>query len=75
MIEWVKEFIVHHVLNIILLLILCAGIFPFVILYTSSMVLARMIGRMSGNKNIPVKCDAVWDILGRPYDYLVKAVG
>jgi len=75
MLEWVKKFILHHVLNIVLLLVLCAGIFPFVILYASSMVIARMIGRMSGNKKAAEKCEALWDMLGKPYDFLVKAVG
>jgi len=72
---WVKKFLTHYVLYGALLLLLCLGIFPFIVLYSSSMSIAEMLDRFSPNKKLAQQLDAVWTIIGRPYDFLVNAVG
>lgn len=75
MFNWLKKFLMHHVLYALLLLVLCLGIFPFIVLYTSSMSIAELIGRFSGNKRLAETVDRVWTKIGMPYDYLVQAAG
>ena len=75
MVKWFKEFMMHYVLYGALLLLLCLGIFPFVVLYTSSMSIARILDRFSADKKSAQKLDRLWTVVGTPYDYLVKTVG
>ena len=73
--HWLKTFLTHYVLYGALLLILCLGIFPFIIIYSSSTSIAKLLDRfMPGNK-LAFKLENLWTIVGTPYDYLVKTVG
>jgi len=74
MVKWLKKFMMHYVLYGALLLLLCLGIFPFVVLYTSSMSIAEILDRFSKAKTHAQKLDRLWTAIGKPYDYLVKAV-
>lgn len=73
--NWLKKFLTHYVLYGALLLILCLGIFPFIVLYSSSMSIAELLERFSAGNKLAQKLDNFWTIVGTPYDYLVKAVG
>ncbi len=75
MVNWLKKFMMHYVLYGALLLLLCLGIFPFVVLYTSSMSIAEMLDRFSKDKKRTQAVDRLWTVIGTPYDYLVKTVG
>jgi hypothetical protein len=75
MVKWIKKFLMHYVLYCALLLVLCLGIFPFVVLYTSSMSIAEILDRFSKEKKYAQKLDRLWTVIGAPYDYLVKTVG
>jgi NADH:ubiquinone oxidoreductase subunit 4 (subunit M) len=75
MVKWLKKFMMHYVLYCALLLVLCLGIFPFVVLYTSSMSIAEILDRFSKEKTNAQKLDRLWTVVGTPYDYLVKTVG
>ena len=72
---WLKKFLTHYVLYAALLLVLCLGIFPFIILYSTSMSIAELLDRVSPQKKLAQKLEKVWTVIGRPYDYLVKTVG
>jgi len=73
--DWIKKFAVNRVLYSVLLMVLCLGIFPFCILYPFTMWIGRTWDSMSSNKAHAKNIENVWDIIGRPYDYLVKLVG
>jgi len=73
--NWIKKFIMHHLLYSVLLLVLCLGIFPFIILYASSMFVAQSLDQISKGKKLAAAVDRVWTKIGVPYDYLVQAVG
>ena len=73
--NWLKRFLTHYVLYGALLLLLCLGIFPFIVLYSSSMSLAEMLERLLPGNKAAQKLDGFWTVVGIPYDYLVKAVG
>lgn len=75
MVKWLKKFMMHYVLYGALLLLLCLGIFPFVVLYTSSMSIAEMLDRFSKDKKRAQTVERLWTVIGKPYDYLVKTVG
>jgi len=75
MFNWIKIFLTHYVLYGALLLLLCLGIFPFVILYSSSMSIAELLDRFFAGKKFAERLDSLWTVVGRPYDYLVKTVG
>lgn len=75
MFNWLKKFMTHHVLYGALLLVLCLGIFPFIVLYTSSMSIAELLDRFSKGKTLAQTVDRVWTAIGVPYDYLVQAAG
>ena len=70
-----KKFLTHHVLYALLLLVLCVGIFPFIIVYSSSVSVAAMLDRMLPGNKLAQKLDNVWTMVGAPYDYLVQTVG
>jgi hypothetical protein len=73
--NWLKTFFNHYVLYAALLLLLCLGIFPFIILYSTSTTLAETLDRASKGNKLAQKLDRFWTIVGMPYDYLVKTVG
>jgi hypothetical protein len=73
--DWIKRFLTHYVLYGALLLVLCFGIFPFIVLYSTSMSIAELLDRFSKGNKLAQKLDGFWTIVGKPYDYLVKAVG
>jgi hypothetical protein len=73
--NWLKTFLTHYVLYGALLLVLCLGIFPFIVLYSSSTSIAEMLDRFSPGNKLAQKLESLWTIVGIPYDYLVKAVG
>jgi hypothetical protein len=73
--SWIKRFLMHYVLYAALLLVLCFGIFPFVILYTSTMSIAEILDRFSPKNKLAEKFERVWTVIGKPYDYLVRTVG
>lgn len=74
MINWLKKFLKHFVLYGFLLLVLCLGIFPFIVLYSSSMSIAEILGRFLPGNKLAQKLEGVWTAIGAPYDYLVKIV-
>jgi len=73
--DWLKKFLMHHVLYAVLLLVLCLGIFPFIVLYAGSMSIAKFFDRFSKSKKLAEKVDRVWTKIGVPYDYLVQTAG
>jgi hypothetical protein len=73
--HWLKKFLTHYVLYGALLLLLCLGIFPFVVLYSSSMSVAELLDRAFTGKKLAEKLETFWTVVGTPYDYLVKTVG
>jgi len=73
--NWLKTFLTHYVLYAALLLLLCVGIFPFIILYSTSTSIAELLDRTSSGNKLAKKLESFWTIVGRPYDYLVKTVG
>ena len=73
--NWIKKFVRHYLLYGALLLVLCFGIFPFIVLYTSSMSLAEIIDRFSADKTHARRLDGLWTWVGKPYDFLVTTVG
>lgn len=73
--KWIKKFLMHYVLYGALLLVLCLGIFPFIVLYSSSMSIAELLDRVSKDKTRAKRLDQLWTVVGKPYDYLVKTVG
>jgi len=73
--NWLKKFLTHYVLYGVLLLTLCLGIFPFIILYASSSSIAEMLDRLFPGKKLAEKLESVWTLVGKPYDYLVRTVG
>lgn len=75
MVQWLKKFMMHYVLYGALLLILCFGIFPFVVLYSTSMSIAEILDRFFPDKKRAQQLDRWWTVIGKPYDYLVKTVG
>jgi hypothetical protein len=70
-----KKFLMHYVLYGLLLLTLCLGIFPFIILYSSSMSVAELLDRLVPGRSFAKRTDDVWTLIGKPYDYLVQAAG
>jgi len=73
--NWLKKFFTHYVLYGALLLLLCLGIFPFIILYSSTTSIAEMFDRLSTGNKLAQKLESFWTIVGKPYDYLVRTVG
>jgi hypothetical protein len=73
--EWIKKFVVNRLLYSVLLLILCLGIFPFCTLFPFTMWFGKRWDSVSSNKTHAKKIEEFWDIIGKPYDRLVKLVG
>jgi nucleoside permease NupC len=72
--DWVRKFIINRLLFLVLLMALCLGIFPFMVLYPLTMRIGMVLGKLLGNSELPSKVDAAWDVFGNPYDALVKMV-
>ena len=70
--DWVKKFIIKRLLFMVLLLVLCLGIFPFIILYPLTMRLGMILGKLSGYSELTSKIDTAWNIFGKPYDALAE---
>ena len=73
--DWFKKFIINRLIYMVLLVVLCLGIFPFMILYPLSIRIAGILGKFLGNSKLASKVDSAWDVFGKPYDALVKLVG
>ncbi len=73
--DWIKKFAVNRVLYSVLLMVLCLGIFPFCTLYPFTMWIGRTWDSLSSNKAHAKNIENIWDVIGRPYDYLVNLVG
>ena len=48
---------------------ICVAIFPIVFLYGLSLLAEQFVG-----KSIAAKIERFWDVLGKPYNYLIKQV-
>lgn len=66
---------VNRFLYMVLLTVLCLGIFPFIVFSTLSMWIGKTWDSASSDKKHVEKIEAFWDVIGKPYDYLVKLVG
>ena len=75
MLAWIKKLFVNRLLYSALLLVLCLGIFPFCTLFPLTMWVGKRWDSISSNKTHAKKIEKFWDIIGKPYDYLVKLVG
>lgn len=75
LLEWMKKFVINRFLYAVLLAVLCLGIFPFCTLYPFTMWIGETWDSMSANKTHAKRIEEVWDVIGKPYDYLVKLVG
>ena len=73
--EWIKKFVINRLLYMVLLAVLCFGIFPFIVLFPLTMRIGRLWDKFLPSSKITSKIEGVWDILGKPYDALVKMVG
>ena len=75
MLAWIKKLFVNRLLDSALLHVLCLGIFPFCTLFPLTMWVGKRLDSISSNKTHAKKIEEFWDIIGRPYDHLVKLVG
>jgi hypothetical protein len=73
--DWIRKFVVNRLLYMVLLTVLCLGIFPFCTLYPFTMWVGRTWDSISSTKTHAKMIEAIWDVIGKPYDYLVKLVG
>lgn len=73
--DWLKKFLINRVLYLVLLVILCLGIFPFCILFPFTMLIGKTIDKFAPTLKFASKIEWAWDIIGKPYDALVKMVG
>jgi hypothetical protein len=75
LLDWIKKFVINRLLYAVLLAVLCLGIFPFCILFPFTMWLGETWDSMSSNKTHAKKIEEIWNVIGKPYDYLVRLVG
>ena len=47
---------------------ICFAIFPIVFLYGLSLLIEQFVGRETA-----AKIERVWDVIGKPYEYLTRA--
>ena len=73
--NWLTKFVLNRLLYMVLLLVLCFGIFPFVITYALTTWIGEAWVRFSPKSKLSSKIQKVWDAIGAPYDALVKLVG
>jgi hypothetical protein len=67
--------VVNGLLYMVLLTVLCLGIFSFVTFFSFIMWIGKGWDSVSSNKTHAKKIEGFWDMFGKPYDYLVKLVG
>ena len=72
--DWIKKFVINRLVYMVLLTVLCIGIFPFMILYPTTIAIGEILAKFSSGSNLVATIDKVWDIIGKPYDALVKLV-
>jgi len=72
MLDTVRNMTKRYLVYIPLLIGVCIGIFPFVILYTLSLGIGQLLDAIFPHKRYGQKLDHMWDVLGKPYDYLVS---
>ena len=75
MLEWIRKFVLNRLLYTVLLGVLCLGIFPFCILFPFTMWIGKTWDSASSKKTHAKAIEAMWDVIGNPYDKLVKLVG
>ena len=75
MVEWLRKFVINRLLYMVLLAVLCLGIFPFCTLFPFTMWIGRTWDKFSPGSKLASKIEGAWDIVGKPYDALVKLVG
>jgi len=75
LLDWIKKFVINRLLYMVLLIVLCLGIFPFCTLFPFTMWIGETWDSMSSKKTHARSIEKVWDIIGKPYDALVKLVG
>ena len=73
--NWLKKFVWNRFLYMVLLTVLCIGIFPFVVLFCLTMWIGETRDKFSPTSKLASKIERAWDIIGAPYDALVKLVG
>jgi hypothetical protein len=72
--DLMKKFVVNRLLYMLLLTVLCLGIFPFCTLFPFTMWIGKRWDSISSNKTHAKTIEGYWDKIGKPYDYLVKLV-
>ena len=65
----------NGLLYMVLLTVLCLGIFSFVTFFSFIMWIGKGWDSVSSNKTHAKKIEGFGDMFGKPYDYLVKLVG
>lgn len=73
--NWLWKFVINRLLYMVLLVVLCLGIFPFCILFPFTMWIAETWDKFLPKSKLASKIEKVWDIIGKPYDALVTLVG
>ena len=73
--NWLLKFVINRILYMVLLVVLCLGIFPFCTLFPFTMLMGKAWDRFLPSSKLESKIEKVWDVIGRPYDALVKLVG
>ncbi len=64
-----RKLIRHQFFMILAIGFICVAIFPFVFTYCISLLIQSVV-----SKQTAAKIDKFWDVIGKPYDYLIKAV-
>jgi hypothetical protein len=70
--NWIKKFVINRLIYMVLLTVLCLGIFPFMILYPTTMLIGEILDKFFAGSKRAAKIDKLWNIIGIPYDALVK---
>ena len=60
----------HQVFMLLAIAFICIAIFPLVFAFCASLMIQKVV-----TKKMSAKIDRFWDIIGIPYDYLIKAAG
>jgi hypothetical protein len=62
------HFIKRSLLFYLGIILICFAIFPIVFLYGFSLIIMKFVGRENA-----AKIERVWDMIGKPYEYLTRA--
>jgi hypothetical protein len=62
----------HYLIFFVILVIVCAGIFPFVVLYPLTNLIGQLLDSIFKGKKISRNIERWWDVMGRPYDFLAQ---